>query len=147
MTEDGDPVLVRILDGQLKDGQSTELDLVHTMNAAINDGAPDREAATRCQVLLCMSGALRGLITRRCFSALFTGRLCRAWQLHESLWDVTEFSLELAKGAGEDPDADFIRVQLLQLTLARRGADTAGEFSRAVRAMARVASAGTTPLE
>ncbi|MCC3299726.1 hypothetical protein [Arthrobacter caoxuetaonis] len=138
---------MKILDGQLKDGRATELDLVNTMNAVISDTAPDTEAATRCQVLLCMSGALRGLISRRYFAALFTGRLYRAWQLHESLWDVTEFSMELSLGHGTDPDSDFLRVQLLQMTLARRGAGITGDLSRAVRAMVRVASAGTTPLE
>lgn len=147
MTGEGRPVLVEILDGQLRSGDTTELDLVRTMNSAIAASPPDTETSARTMVLIYMSGALRRLIARRYRAALLSGRLIRAWQLHEALWDVTEYSMGLTTSRTRDPDADFLRVQLLQLSLANRNADPAGEMARAARAMVRVASAGTSPVE
>ncbi|MGK3708885.1 hypothetical protein [Arthrobacter sp. IK3] len=136
--------LAGTLYGQLRADETTELDLVRTMNAVIAHSAPHTEDFIRFRVLLCMAGALRRTIDRRRLAALTTFRFRTAWQMHEALWDVTDFAMAIQGGRGADPDRDYIQTQVLQLALERR---TDGwRVHRAVRAMLRVASAGTTPV-
>lgn len=139
------PVLSKILDGQLRAGD-TELELVKTMNSAIASTSPATEAQARRQALLAAAGALRRLIGRRQITALLTGRWVRAWKLHEARWDITEAAIDLGR-ADPDPDADILRVQLLDLVLAGRGAASEEPARSALNAMSRVAFAGTTPLD
>lgn len=140
----GLPVLGRILDGQLRAGGS-ELELVKSMNSAIGSTHPDAEVQARRRALLAASGALYRSIGRQWAAALLTGRWVRAWKLHEARWDVTEFAVDLAR-ADPDPDADILRVQLLNLTVASRAAAYDAQARSTLNAMSRVAFAGTTPL-
>lgn len=141
----GLPVLSRILDGQLRAGDP-ELELVKSMNSAIGSSAPDAEVQARREALLAAAGALYRLISRQGTTALLTGRWCQAWKLHEARWDVTDFAIDLAR-ADPDPDADLLRVQLLDLVLASRAVAAEGQARPPLNAMARVAFAGTAPLD
>lgn len=139
-------VLSRRLDPYLRPGAVDGLALVRVLNAGIGtDG--DSEVESRRKAVTAMTGAMIRYASGRRTAALVRGRVMDAYRWAVLVGDLYEWVTGLCSSP-QDPDADMLRVRLLQLHLKQAAArlPDAAELVEATSALVRVSLAGTHPL-
>ena len=141
------PVLSRRLDPDLRPGAVDGLALVRVLNEDIgcDDGGEDR---ARRIAVTAMAGAMIRFTSRQRTLAMFKLQVLQGYRLTVLLGDLYEWVLDLHR-SDQDPDADMLRVRLLQLQMEEAAAriPAAHDLAEAVRALVRVSLAGSRPVD
>lgn len=139
------PVLSRRLDPFFRPGAVDGLALVRALNEDIGAETLHENAARR-NAVTAMAGAMIRYITRRRAVAAAKLRAMEVYRLWMLQADIYEWIIDL-HGSALDPDADMLRVRLLQLQLeqAAKTLPDAVDLVQAANALVRVSLAGTNP--
>ena len=139
------PVLSRRLDPFFRPGAVDGVALVRVLNEDIGSEALNEDAARR-HAVTAMTGAMIRYLTRRRLSAAARMRFMEAYRLWMLKADIYEWIIEF-HCSDADPDADMLRVRLLQIQIERsvQGLPDARDLAEASNALVRVSLAGTNP--
>lgn len=139
------PVLSRRLDPFFRPGAVDGLALVRALNEDIGSEALHEDAARR-HAVTAVAGAMIRHITRRRLAAAAKLKVLEVYRLTMLQGDLYEWVIDLHSSVA-DPDADMLRVRLLQLQLeqAAQTLPDAVDLLQAANALVRVSLAGANP--